>query len=97
MTIRILQVHQLAPIKLRVLTERGLLAPSRMIRPKFLANVGQFEPGVYKNRITVAGFDQFFQVFILRGIGIGIVPGCDVQSANSRLPPAFGEIIDVRA
>ena len=40
------QVHQLAPVELRVLQQRGLLAPLGMIVPELLADVRQFEPGV---------------------------------------------------
>ena len=52
------QVHQLAPIQLRVLQHGGLLAPFRVIGPELLADVRQFEPGVHQDALAMAGLDQ---------------------------------------
>ena len=52
------QVHQLAPVELGILEDRGLLAPFRMIGPELLADVRQLEPGVDQDAFAMAGFDQ---------------------------------------
>ena len=55
---RLAQVHELAPVELRVLADGGLLAPLGMIGPELLADVRQFEPGVDQDAFAVAGVDQ---------------------------------------
>ena len=47
--VAILQVHELAPIELRVLQDGCLLTPFGMIVPELLAYVRQFEPGVHRS------------------------------------------------
>src|SRR5690348_12347241 len=44
--IRVLQVHQLAPIQLCVLAQGRPLTPCRMIRPKLLAHMRELEPRI---------------------------------------------------
>ena len=95
MTIRVLQIHELAPIELRVLPDGGLFAPSGMIRPEFFADVRKLEPGVDQNGVAMAGFDEGFEIGVPSGIGLDVVPGCDVQNADAGLTPAPGEIVYV--
>ncbi len=79
------QVHQLAPVQLGVLQDRGFLAPLRMIVPEFLADVRQFQPHVHQDRLAMAGFDQPAQVFVACGIRFVVVPAGHVQRADARL------------
>ena len=51
------QVHELAPIELGVLQKGGFFAPLGMRGPEFTADVGQLDPGVNQDAVTVAGFD----------------------------------------
>ncbi len=45
--IAVLQIHQLAPVELRVLQCSRSFAPLRMVVPEFFADMRQFDPGVY--------------------------------------------------
>ena len=56
--VAILQVHELAPVELRVLQDGGLLAPGRMVVPELLADVRQFDPGIDENAVAMAGLDE---------------------------------------
>ena len=67
-----------------------------MIVPEFLADVGQFHPGVDQNAVTVPGVDEALQVFVPIGRGVVEMPGCGMERANARFTPAFGEVIEIR-
>ncbi len=95
--IRIVQVHQLAPVELGVLQNGGFLAPLGMIVPEFFADVRQFQPDVNQDRLAVAGFDQAAQVFVGLGRRFVVVPAGDVQRADAGFAPALGEIIQIDA
>ena len=95
--VRILQVHELAPVELGVLQESRFFAPLRVIVPEFFAHVGEFDPGVDKHAVAVAGFDEPVEVFIAFGIGIVEMPGGDMERADTGLTPAFGEIVGISA
>ena len=45
-----------------------------MIRPNFFTDVRQFQPNVDQNGLTMAGFDQPAEVFIVGRIGLVIMP-----------------------
>ena len=57
--IGVLQIHQLAPVELRVLLERRLFAPFRMHVPELLTHVRKLDPGVNQNALAMAGVNQF--------------------------------------
>ena len=89
------QVHQLAPVELRVLQQRRLFAPLRMIVPELLADVRQFQPCVNQDRLAMAGLDQSAQIFVALRIALPVMPRRDVQRADAGGPPARGEIIEI--
>src|SRR6185436_16934459 len=89
----VLEVHQFAPIEVGVLEDGGFLTPFRMIGPEFLADVGQFEPGVYQDALAMSGFDELLEVGVLLRAGFEKMPGGNVQRSDARLAPASGEVI----
>src|SRR3954453_11101567 len=54
MAFRILEVHELSPVELRILSERRFFAPLWMIRPNLFADMRQFQPCINKNGIAMA-------------------------------------------
>ena len=95
--IGIVQVHQLAPVQLRVLQDGGFLAPLGMRIPKLLADMRQFEPHVNQDRFAMAGFDQPTQVFVGLGVRLVVVPAGDVNRPDAGITPAVGEVIEIDA
>ena len=91
------EIHELAPVELRVLKDRGFLAPLGMIVPEALADVGQLEPGVDQDGAAMAGGDEAAQVFVALGVGLEVVPGGGVDRGNAGALPAFGQVVEVGA
>ena len=88
------QVHQLAPVQLGVLKQRGFFAPLRMLLPELVADVRQLKPGVDQDAVAVAGVDQVAQVFVGLRVGLPVVPRGDVQRGDSGCAPLGREVID---
>src|SRR5262249_53087912 len=91
------QVHQLAPVKLRVLENSGLLAPLRVIVPELVTHMRQLQPRIYYDALAVAGLDQPFQICIPFAVRLEEVPRCHMQSRNSRPSPARRESLQIDA
>src|SRR5690348_15159901 len=66
-----------------------------MVIPEFLAHVRQLDPGINRDRVLVAGLDQMAEIFVSLGIALPVMPGGDVQRADSRSPPARREVIQI--
>src|SRR5262249_51687203 len=90
-TLAVSEVHELAPIQLRVLENGGLFAPLGMIDPELFADVRQLEPRVDENPFAVTGLDELPQVSVLLGVGIVEMPCGDLESGNPGLAPTRGE------
>ncbi len=53
--IRILQIHELAPVELRILQQRSFFAPLRMLVPELLADMRKLDPRINQNAVAMAG------------------------------------------
>src|ERR1017187_8426963 len=91
------QVHQLSPVELCVLQNRGLFPPLGMIVPELLANVGQLQPGVNLDAFPMAGLDQAREVTITLGVGFVEVPGSHMEGGDTGLAPSRRVVIQVHA
>ena len=91
------EVDQLAPVELGVLQGGGFLAAFRMVLPEAFADMRQLQPGVDQNTLAAASGDELVEIRSLRRVRVVIVPGGDVQAADSGVAPLSGEIAGVGA
>src|SRR5437763_636246 len=77
------EVHELAPVQLRVLEDGRLFASLGMIVPEFLADVGKLEPGVDQDAFPMTGRDQVLQIDIALFIRFVEVPRGYVQRSDT--------------
>src|SRR5262249_34540623 len=95
--IAILKVDELAPIEMRLLEQSSLFAPLRMVIPEFLADVGELEPRIDQDTLTVRGGNHGAKVGIARLIAVEEFPRGDMQRGYSGFSPSRREVIEIDA
>ncbi len=91
------QVHQLAPVQVRVLKHGRLLAPLGMLIPEAFADVRRLQPRVYENGVPAAGRDEVSEIRIAARIGFEVVPCGDVQGGDARGAPLLRQVVRIGA
>jgi len=91
------EVHELAPVEVGVLEEGGFFAPFGMIVPELFGDVREFDPGVDEDGAAMAGVDQFCEILVALRVGLVIVPGGDLESADAGGAPTVGHVIGIGA